>query len=320
MLRARALSCGQAPRSISPQLVEGAVDEAPPSLPIRHAAPAGAGISRLSSNGSSGTVPPAAAAATGSNGSSRRPSASAIELFSRLRDLLPEDVMGAEEGLGPEGVMALRALGGVDASSSSPSMASASPLSSFQRARTQPPTGLFSWIMTANSSSTEGSAGAVDPGIVPSSPLEAAVAAAREVLEIGARAAADAEASAKSGKTSDSVSCSSSAAASASAAGRSAMKAARFAMKAMLATSAVGDDGRVVGVSGGGVGSGAAGDLRMLSALAPLVEKIVATQRSQWTLQVRQAVCESYLLVTEFSRWNWKKCMQGCFLYAQFVF
>ena len=120
--------------------------------------------------------------------------------------------------------------------------------------------------------------------MAPSSPVEAAVAAAREVLEIGARAATDTEV--QCGKASDSVSSPSSAAASASGTGKSAIKTAPFAMKAMLAATAGGDDGRVVG----GVGGGAAGDVRMLSALAPLVEKVVATQRSQWTLQVRGSV------------------------------
>jgi len=220
------------PRPILPQPVGSAVNDARPSLSIRHsvgehhAAPARAEVTRV------------------------------------------------EEGLGSGGVMALHAL---DASCSS-----ASPLSSSQRPRTQPPTGLFSWIMTAKSSSTEG---AVYSGMAPSSPLEAAVAAAREVLEIGARAATDAEV--QCGKASDSVSSPTSVATSASAAGKSAIKAARFAMEAMLAATAGGDDGRVVG----GVGGGAAVDVRMLSALAPLVEKVVATQRSQWTLQVRGSVC-----------------------------
>ena len=136
-----------------------------------------------------------------------------------------------------------------------------------------------------------------------SSGLKVAIAAAREVLETGAPAAREAEARAKvfeaqaeatvtvmltnAAKVCSGVSpasgsgvvhsASASAFAACSAAGRSAMAAARMASEAVAAA-----------VNAAAAAPGVMGEAEMLSALAPLLEEIVARQRREWDLQVRR--------------------------------
>ena len=139
-----------------------------------------------------------------------------------------------------------------------------------------------------------------------SSALGVAIAAAREVLETGAPAAREAEARAKAseaqaeatvsvmltnaakvcgGVSPASGSCSAhsasaSASAACSAAGRSAMAAARMASEAVAAA--------VNPAAAAAAAPGVMGEAEMLSALAPLLEEIVARQRREWDVQVRR--------------------------------
>ena len=213
-----------------------------------------------------------------------------LELLSRLQDLLPSEVA-------TEYVRAVGRNHRSLSASSSPGV----------------PTGLGSWIMP-HSPQNCGVFDDDDLGKAEAKPilgctslrssaLGVAIAAAREVLETGAPAAREAEARAKAseaqaeatvpvmltnaakvcgGVSPASGSCSAhsasaSASAACSAAGRSAMAAARMASEAVAAA-----------VNATAAAPGVMGEAEMLSALAPLLEEIVARQRREWDVQVRR--------------------------------
>ena len=214
-----------------------------------------------------------------------------LELFSRLQDLLPSEVATEYVRAAGRSYRSLSAL-------SSPGV----------------PTGLDSWIMPHPPKNC-GVFGDVDSGKAEAEPilscaslrssaLEVAIAAAREVLETGAPAVREAEAIAKAFEaqaeakvtvmltnaakvcggvspasgSSSAHSASASASAACSAAGRSAMAAARMASEAVAAA-----------VNAAAAAPGVMGESEMLSALAPLLEQIVARQRREWDdVQVRR--------------------------------
>ncbi|CAN0440891.1 unnamed protein product [Ascophyllum nodosum] len=214
-----------------------------------------------------------------------------LELLSRLQDLLPSEVATEYVRAAGRSYRSLSAL-------SSPGV----------------PTGLDSWIMPHPAKNC-GVFGDVDSGKAEAEPilscaslrssaLEVAIAAAREVLETGAPAAREAEAIAKAFEaqveakvtvmlTNAAKVCGGVSPASpillrsfsfrvcvcgVFCRGRSAMAAARMASEAVAAA-----------VNAAAAAPGVMGESEMLSALAPLLEQIVARQRREWDdVQVRR--------------------------------